>query len=1226
VRGTRAGESGMTATLLDWPLEGTHRIEASAGTGKTFALALLHTRLVVERELPIRKILAVTYTIAATQELRERLRAQLVRAASLAALDPAELRARCDSHEASIAVTATVLARRLHVEPAPSLAARLRRAVGEIDLAPIHTIHAFCQRVLSDHALASGEPLVATEFVTSERALHTEIAYDIWRRLTRDRVTALHLESLWKSPEQLARDLRQLLVAEELLPARAVSDAATLATLEAAIEMTAVALRDAWLRDGAAARRLIETARAGGVLHKGSPSDRQLESAWAFLASFAEGTVPDDKIRATLEVLTPAGIEGKVNKKFARAPRPKSPLFDAIAAYLAALRDAATPLAEACANLLHDVRDAALARMAAIKRERGLVGFDDLVERVHGALSSAHGARLARDLRRDCPAALVDEFQDTDARQWDVFRRIYVERDETVRPALFLIGDPKQAIYRFRGGDVHTYHAAAAYAESTQTLDRNFRSRPRMIEAVAAVFAQGGEHPFADGETRYPHVLAGGNVADADLSDGKRSAPALHLLNLSRGDTDAAGDTALKVDAARVRAAMAAASEIQALLNDRPLYVRRDEKSVRVEPGDIAVLVNRNDEAARMQRELAARGIASVTALRESVFSTMEATEILWILEALLAIGDESRLRAALATVLIGVDAVAIDALSRDESMHRGWLDDFQTWRQRWLRVGALSFVRELVARAAARLLKLADGERRLGNYLQVAEEVQAARARVLGEAGEADWLARRIAEADDLDEAQQLRLESDAKRVRIMTLHKAKGLEFDLVFLPFAGLASAEPSWSGLRLIADRVGGRRVLRARIEGLEDEAYSEAADREKRELLAEQLRLLYVGLTRARHAAWLYATSLASRERPVLSWLLNGGGPDAKIPSLSAEAIDAAFARLVDVAPRAIVRDPFPDLVTRALPLPAEDPYPSIVREARRMLRRDWWVHSFSQLAREDATASVDATDEQGAEDEPAGIDTVDIVASPYIGARFGNALHAALETIDFARWRDWRRDAPPTGEEEALRDALGANGYVGEDISGGIRPLAALVRDTVNVPLPEGVRLADLAPGDRRAEIEFHFALGSARVDRLVELLHKQDVMRDRDRFGLRERLEGLMTGRIDLVYSHAGRVYLLDYKSNRLADYSPAGLANAVRDSEYDLQYVIYTLALHRWLRFRRADYDYDKHFGGVRYLFCRGLDPESRDSAGVFVARPSRAFIDELDTLLAPLRRDAA
>src|SRR6185312_7463441 len=216
----------------------------------------------------------------------------------------------------------------------------------------------------------------------------------------------------------------------------------------------------------------------------------------------------------------------------------------------------------------------------------------------------------------------------------------------------------------------------------------------------AAVFTEGGEHPFADGETRFPSIEPGGKVADADLGDGRRAAPALHLLNLSRLDGDP-DPRPLRMDAARARAAQAAAAEIDALLNAAPLLVRRAGVFVRVEPGDIAVLVNRNDEAARMQRELAQRGIASVTALRESVFGTHEAGEILRLLEALLAIGDESRLRAALATVLIGVDAVAIDALSRDESMHRGWLDDFQTWRQRWLRVGALSFVRELVARAA---------------------------------------------------------------------------------------------------------------------------------------------------------------------------------------------------------------------------------------------------------------------------------------------------------------------------------------------------------------------------------------------------------------------------------------------------------------------------------------------------------------------------------------------
>ena len=1205
--------------MLDWPLEGTHRIEASAGTGKTFALALLHTRLVVERALPVRSILAVTYTIAATEELRERLRHQLGRAASLAALDDVALDAACANDDAAESITALVLRARRNVEEPATLATRLRRAVAEVDLAPIHTIHAFCQRVLADHALASGEPLEPGEFVTSERALHAEIALDVWRRCTRDREMASRLLTLWPSPDALARDLRLLLTADVLLPARAEPDPNALAALEAAADTLRAACRD-HVGD---TRLMIEAARANGVLHKGRPKDRTLSEIWAALAAFGGGGPLGDDICRNLDLLTPAGIADRVLGKHKATARIDSPLLPAVADYLGVRRAAARAYAQARASLLHDVRDIALARMAAIKRERGLTGFDDLVERVHAALSSEHGERLAAALREDYPAALVDEFQDTDAKQWSIFRRIYVGAHAAPRPALFLIGDPKQAIYRFRGGDVHTYHEAGRDAETTQTLERNFRSRPRMIEAVAAVFAEGGAFPFADDETRYPRVVAGGRIADGDLVDGKRAAPALHLLNLSQSPS--APRSPMRALPARDLAAQAAATEIHRLLTESPLAIRSGDTQRRIVPGDIAVLVNRNEEAVRMQRELASRGIASVTATRTSLFSTPEATEIVRILEALLAIGDESRLRAALATVLVGVDARAIDALSRDEDSHRGWLDAFQLWRQRWLRSGPLAFLSDLVAAAAPRLLKLADGERRLTNYLQLAEAVQEARARVLGETGQADWLARRIESADDYDDAQQQRLESDAERVRIMTLHKAKGLEFDLVFLPFAGMATADVSSIGLCLIAERIDGKRALRARIDGIDDDEYTAAAAIEKRELLAEQLRLLYVGLTRARYAAWLYAGSVWYGDRSALSWLLHRDA-DGKVSNPNADAIDAAFERLAKSAPKAISRDPFPDLVSRSLLFPADAPAHDVVREAHRVLRRDWWVHSFSQLAREDAGTAPDAIDEHGAEDEPPEPVAIELTDSPYVGARFGNALHAALETIDFAKWRDWDGDAPPPGEDDALHRALGANGYVDDGIAGGLAPLTELVRDTVNARMPEGVRLADVALADRRAEIEFHFALHPVAVDRLIALLHEHDVLRDRDAFGTRERLEGLMTGRIDLVYLHDERAYLLDYKSNRLPDYSPESLVRAVRESEYDLQYVIYTLALHRWLRFRRADYDYDRHFGGVRYLFCRGLDPSHPGSPGVFAVRPSRALIEALDGLLAPPRRVAA
>jgi len=1215
-------EKSAGDSVLDWPLSGVHRVEASAGTGKTFALTLLHTRLIVERALSARQILAVTYTIAATQELRERLRVQLGRAAELALRSPDALAAACTSDNAAEAATATVLARQLDKEPAHALAARLRRAVGEVDLAAIFTIHAFCQRVLTEHALAGGEPLLPRAILASERAIDAEVALDIWRRRTRTRDDTDALCALWPKPDALARDLPALVGADVLLP-----PAASVADTAAELARAASTLRDAWRSNGAAARTAIERACAAKVFHGGRLRAATIADLWTALDAFADDATLDAPATTRLADFTPAGLLERANKGRDRDV-PDLPLCRAIETFVLAWSAEQRSRAQRRANMLHTVRADAGARLAELKQQRGLVGFDDLVARVHAALIG--DARFAEVLRKQYPAALVDEFQDTDTRQWDIFRRVYVGADDAA--TLFLIGDPKQAIYRFRGGDMRTYHAAAADAASTLTLERNFRSRPLLIEAVATVFAQGGERPFADAQTRFPKVAPGGTMADSALAVDGAPLAALHVWNLPLRERDATKATSsapaqIKAQAARDLAAAATAARIGLLLTDSRRELQNGDERRAIAPRDIAVLVNRHDEAVRVQRELAARGIASVTATRASLFATPEAEEILRILESLLANGDEGRLRAALATVLIGADAAGIDVLSIDEIAHRGWLDAFARWHQRWDRFGALPFLSELVATAAPRLLALGDGERRLTNYLQLAEQLQEARAQALGATGQADWLARRIAAADDSDETQQLRLEADAERVQIMTLHKAKGLEFGLVFLPFAALPPADTTARGLGFIVQNENGRRTLRARIDGIDDEAYAQAKRSEQGEVLAEQLRLLYVGLTRARHAVWLAAGAVNGAERSALGWLLHRDA-SGNVAAFDSDAVAAALNRLAVAAPRAIVHEMFPDLAAPT-PITASPPAADAVsiRPAHRVLRRDWWVHSFSQLAREESNAPDRATDDRGAEDEIADTETIDVTVSAYAGARFGNALHAALENVDFARWRGWRGDAAPADQEQALRDALSANGYAGDDVlAGGSRLLAELVRNTLNLRLPEGVRLADLPAGARRSELEFHFSMQPVTVSRIVELLHRNDMLVGRVGFGTRERLEGLMTGRIDLVYQHEERTYLLDYKSNRLADYSAAGLARAIGDSEYDLQYLIYTLALHRWLRFRRADYDYERHFGGVRYLFCRGLDASRSDSPGVFVARPSLAFIDELDALLASPRAEAA
>jgi exodeoxyribonuclease V beta subunit len=277
------------------------------------------------------------------------------------------------------------------------------------------------------------------------------------------------------------------------------------------------------------------------------------------------------------------------------------------------------------------------------------------------------------------------------------------------------------------------------------------------------------------------------------------------------------------------------------------------------------------------------------------------------------------------------------------------------------------------------------------------------------------------------------------------------------------------------------------------------------------------------------------------------------------------------------------------------------------------------VYSFSQLAREDSGAA----EARGADDE---FEPAPLQRSRFSGTRFGNALHGALEAIGFGAWQEYRGALPPSGQLEQVRDALRREGFASEsDLEEGLPILTALIAETLNTAMPEGTRLATLSPQAMCVEMEFHFELAPVQVPALLELLHRHGVLPERRSFGTRARLEGLLTGRIDLVYEAEGRFYVLDYKSNQLPDYAPQTLARAVRESEYDLQYVLYTLALHRWLRFRLgAGYEISRHLGGVRYVFSRGLDRDDSQSPGIHALRLPDALVLELDALLR--RQEAA
>ncbi|MDQ3287021.1 MAG: exodeoxyribonuclease V subunit beta [Pseudomonadota bacterium] len=1214
-----AKQETATDPYLEVDLHGLQLIEASAGTGKTYTLATLVTRLVVESGLRLGRILAVTFTEAATQELRARLRRRLALAVTIAT-ELAGSPENESSADPESVLTRMIIRRQLQHEDAATLRGRLQRAESEIDLASVFTIHGFCARVLTEHALLSGQAFDAPTLAGSDRELMEEIAADLWRLHGADRVEAELLHVLWSSPDVLARDLGVLVRAPILMPPRPAPAPDPAPELQRALE----ALCAVFAEHGEQARADLDAAIAAKHIDGRKARQASYVKAWD---SLAKGIAHSCLARSDdhLDKLTPTRLR-ECAKVGCEDKLPPSPLFDALGQWFDADQHRRQWLDAQAIDLLHRIRDEARVRLGDFKRQRRLRSYDDLIEGVADALDGPHGAELARSLRAQYAVALVDEFQDTDARQWSIFRRVFGglatgtehagideptsdETEDAMQASLFLIGDPKQAIYGFRGGDVHTYLAARGDATIAPPLAHNFRSRPSVLRAIEALYVQAGAEAFIDPAIAFRPVAPGPHSDDADYQRNGRAATALTVRALN----SASEDRALPAGDARALATSACVAEIHAVLTDARAG-RATIKGLAVQPGDIAVLVRSHAEAARMQCALAAVGVAAVAAGRQSLFATGEAIELLCVFTALLQPADDGRLRAALATVLLGVDGAGIERLDRDEDWHRSWQLQAMAWRERWLRHGPLALVTDLCAQHAQRLLGLVDGERRLTNLLQLGELLQEADARALGLHGLVDWLSGRIAEADPDDEQQLLRLESDAHRVQILTLHKSKGLEFPLVYLPFAGIGKRLDKPARHCHVPDANG--RVLHWKA-GREDESerWQLACASHEREQRAEDARLLYVGLTRARHALWLACGPF------------HQAGATALAPMLAdLDALQAHQDISVDSTDVPAALEMLPSLDAGTVP-PA--------RRSRRTLSRDWWVYSFTQLTHASGGAETledagrasaperPSADEAGA---PARVETDDAgedapIDYRFSGSRFGNVLHAALEHVDFDAWCDWRAgDAPPPGQEQALRAALSEEGYAADQLDDGTAELAALVGQTLTVQLPEGARLCELPPVARRAEMEFHFALQPTSIDALLATLHAHGVLNGRRSFGARRQLEGLMTGKIDLVYLHEGRYYVLDYKSNRLPDYRPATIERAMDDSEYSLQALIYTVALHRWLRFRLGDdYDYARDFGGVRYLFCRGLDADAQDSPGLHAQQPEFALVDALDALFA-------
>ena len=795
-----------------------------------------------------------------------------------------------------------------------------------------------------------------------------------------------------------------------------------------------------------------------------------------------------------------------------------------------------------------------------------------------------------------------------------------------MRAPFFLIGDPKQAIYGFRGADVFAYLQAAGEAPRRYTLTENWRAQAGLVTATNCLY---GRHarPFVHRDIPFHQVTPALGQPSAPLTVDGRPDPALQVWFLGGGEEDGNGRP-LGKGVARERIAGAVACEISRLLAlGRAGRAKLGERPVR--EADFAVLVRTHREAGIMWNALENLRIPAVAHSTGSLFETHEALEMERILSAVTDPGRERAVRAALATDMLGTGAGQLAALETDQAAWEERLSRFRESHDTWRDRGFIRMFRSLLLheQVLPRLAALPDGERRATNVLHLAEVLQEAAVRGrLGMLELLGWFARQRGSRPSEPEEHQLRLESDEERVRIVTVHKSKGLEYPVVFCPFLWGGSGFRNSSEPLLFHDAPEGRLTLDLGAE--RHGAHRELAEREQ---LAENTRLLYVAMTRAKSRCTLVWGHFREAETSALAYLLHcpgGLGPAGglgrlreRLEALGEKEMLAELDRAVKQAAGSIglVEEP----AEAGLPLAPGRPGERALsfRPFSGRIDRHWRVSSFSALTTRlphgEELPDRDPEPPQGAAGGlPAPEEPLSGAFALPRGTRLGNCLHAVLERLDFIDRDSARRAAlVSAGLREHGLDPIWQPAVC--DMLG--RVLAASLS-----PARPGLRLGGIPASDRLNELEFYFPLRTvtpAKLGRLFKGLLEEEPLKGFPQ--VLERLEfspvrGFLKGFMDLVFFREEAFYLVDWKSNflggRAEDYARSSLARVMVRESYVLQYTLYTLALDQYLRLRVPGYDYERHFGGVFYVFLRGVDPDRGPGFGIFDARPSRRLIEKL------------
>ena len=1219
--------------LLHTPLNGTHLIEASAGTGKTYTIEALFLRLLLERRLSIDQILVVTFTKAATEELKDRIRRKIV--AAIDAFDRS-------SHEDLF--IRSLVAGYDHPELGKQI---LNAALFDFDQASIFTIHGFCQRLLIENAFETG-CLFDTELVSNQRGWVREVSEDFWRsqfyHLPEEFIA--YSTPIVKGPMFFARLFGKVNTPDtKITPEQEEPELTHLQPYRDQLKT----VRGIWRTDKDDIITRLKDPALSGTTYGGtkakraspgtprkdvSPRDLKTLALAEAMDIFVDSRSTGFPIFDGFKKLCLSTVEKAVRKN---QVAPDHPIFRESEMLLELGKNLTNEMADYLLYLKYSFFTYATSELSIRKKAENIQFFDDLLLRVKQALSSGKGSGIAAGIRQKYKSALIDEFQDTDPIQNDIFTRIFSTDDSP----LFLIGDPKQAIYSFRGADIFSYIRAAKAVDQGHTLIENWRSSPDLMIALNTVFSNVSQ-PFVFDEI--------------DFSPAKPGRSDSHIHSQMDVDThpfqiwfvDAQDGKPVNKADATTEIADAVAGEILHLISP-PEAIGDSAAPGFYRAADIAVLVRTNRQSRIINAALSARRIPAVLCNAGNIFDSREAEEMERILFSIAEPGNGRLFRTAMATDIFGISATELDILQEEPAWWTSRMANFSSYSQIWNEKGFIRMFRLLMAKEGIRqrVLVLPAGERRMTNILQLVELLhQVSSDNQLEAAGLVKWLSeqRENRNDDSLDsEEYQLRLERDEQAVKIVTIHKSKGLEYSVVFCPFA--------WEGAQRNDKEISfhdpddnNRLTL-----DLSPEKNGRHLALARKEELAENLRLLYVALTRARERCYLVWGHIRSADASGLSYLLpdivaskdRTGNPDP----VGNRGNGTADPRLQGV--RRLIEASGDRIRVSALPsngAAVHDKFTTRRDHLGQLVCRNysgkagtpWRINSYSSLVAGHFAAG-EYPDHDGREmlfESSLDINDVSVQAEPsddplereiFVfpgGAKAGIFFHDLLEHIDFT-------DSDSERVRDLLTTTLSAYGFEDKWST----TIQTMIQKVLATPLAKDkprLVLSAIENKDRINEMEFYFPLKPFNPSVLRQLFlehHCADIPADfPDRLGKLtfSPAGGFMKGYVDLIFLFEDKYYLLDWKSNILGsnvnDYSGERLMDVMTGELYILQYHVYTLALHQYLRVSKPDYAYARDFGGVIYMFIRGVDPALGPDFGIYADCPNPDLIDAMGSRMIP------